>query len=167
MRRSGISRSRLLLLVASLVTAGAAIPVVASNAADLSPAPAVPRALLLRYLADNSLFTLVDARSAGEFATGHLSGAINIPHDSEADIGSRLPANPEAPIVVYCKTGKRAALLRSRLLARGYTNVGVLQPDQVHWFDDMAVFNCGVDVDPGSTGTLLSLVNEGTTEEEE
>jgi len=157
----------LLLLFASLFSIGLAIPVAASDSAGIAAAPAVPRSLLLRYLADNSLFTLLDARSAGEFAAGHISGAVNIPHDFEADIAPRLPANPGAPIVVYCKTGKRAALLRSRLIERGYTNVGVLQPDQVHWFADMAVFNCAVDAEAGSTGTILSLLNEGNTEDTE
>jgi phage shock protein E len=167
LRRFVTLRPVLLLILASLPGAGTAGPVSAADATGIASAPVVPRVLLLRYLADNSLFTLIDARSAREFDTGQISGAINLPHDSEADIAPLLPANPDAPIVVYCKTGERAALLRSRLLERGYTNIALLQPDQVHWFADMAVFNCGVDAEPGSTGTIFNLLNEGITEEEE
>lgn len=100
----------------------------------------IQRPLLLAYLADHSTFTLIDARSGEEFAASHISGAINIPHDTDTSMS--LPVAFDAPIVVYCKTGKRAALLRAKLLARGYTDVTVLRPQQIHWFDGMAVFNC-------------------------
>lgn len=115
-------------------------------------ATAVPQSLLLEYLADNSAFTLVDARSPEEFGRSHISGAINVPLDSLDESTAGLPDAPDALIVVYCKTGKRAALLQSRLIDRGYTNVRVLRAEQIFWFDDMAVFNCATPSSRESAG---------------
>jgi rhodanese-related sulfurtransferase len=112
----------------------------AENSPEFSP---VPQKLLLRFLADNDTFTLVDARSPAEFAKSHINGAINLPHDASDDDLSSLPSELNAPIVVYCKTGKRAGQLKAKLIERGYTNVRVLLPEQIVWFDGMAVFNCG------------------------
>jgi rhodanese-related sulfurtransferase len=58
---------------------------------------------------------LLDVRTAEEFASGHVDGAINIPVDRLparlAEIGARKK------VVVYCRSGGRsaraAALLRS------------------------------------------------------
>ena len=139
-------------------------PAGAADAATGSAAPVVPRSLLLRFLVEPGVLTLVDARSPEEFAAAHISGAINIAHDTSTDISALLPADADAPIVVYCKTGKRAARLRATLVERGYTNVGILRPGQVQWFDDMAVFNCGVDAVSTTPGNVLSLLNKGKSE---
>jgi rhodanese-related sulfurtransferase len=116
----------------------------------------VPQKLLLSFLADNSTFTMLDARSAEEFQASHISGAINVPHDSPIDSNTDLPADLDEPIVVYCRTGKRATALQLRLQEHGYTGVQVLQADQVVWFDGAAVFNCGVPSPQESTDVLAS-----------
>lgn len=56
---------------------------------------------------------IIDVRSPSEFATGHIRGAINIPLD---EIESRiLDLNPDVPIVLVCKVGKRARMAASLL----------------------------------------------------
>jgi len=51
---------------------------------------------------------LVDVRSAGEFAAGHVPGAMNIPLD---EIERRLgDLNFEQTLVLICKGGKRACM---------------------------------------------------------
>jgi phage shock protein E len=104
----------------------------------------VPQKLLLSFLADNSTLTLIDARSSEEFQASHINGAINVPHDTSIDANTGLPTDLQAPIVIYCKTGKRAMALQSKLRELGYADVQVLQPGQINWFDGMAVFNCGI-----------------------
>ena len=124
----------------------------------------MPQSLLLKFLADNETFTLLDARSPKEFAASHINGAINLPHDSAGDELSSLPSDLNAPIVVYCKTGKRARRLQAALVERGYSNVRVLLPEQIVWFDNMAVFNCGTPA-AGQTGkTITNLPDEGNRE---
>jgi len=65
---------------------------------------------------------LVDVRSAGEFAGGHLDGAVNVPL---SDLQARLDAvGPrERPVVVYCASGARSAMARSTLRNLGYAQV--------------------------------------------
>jgi rhodanese-related sulfurtransferase len=51
---------------------------------------------------------LVDVRSASEFASGHIPGAVNIPMDQ---IESRLDdLDRNLPIVLVCQTGTRARM---------------------------------------------------------
>ncbi len=45
--------------------------------------------------------TLVDARSAEQYAAGHIPGAINVPTDDDAAM-TRLPADKTALLVFYC-----------------------------------------------------------------
>lgn len=123
------------------------------NSATATP---VPQKLLLSFLADNSTLTLIDARSREEFQASHIGGAINVPHDTSIDSNTGLPSDLQAPIVIYCKTGKRAAALRSKLRELGYTDVQVLQPGQITWFDGMAVFNCGVPTSQDSSNVLTT-----------
>jgi phage shock protein E len=119
-------------------------------------ATSVPQKLLLSFLADNSTFTLIDARSSEEFQASHINGAINVPHDAPIDSNTVLPSDLQAPIVIYCKTGKRATALQLKLRELGYTEVQVLQPGQITWFDGMAVFNCGVPASQDSSNVLTS-----------
>lgn len=66
---------------------------------------AVPQSLLLRYLADNSTFTLIDARTSPEYTSAHIAGAINILHDGRDLSDETLPVDLARNIVVYCRTG--------------------------------------------------------------
>ncbi len=70
--------------------------------------------------------TLVDVRSAGEFASGHVEGATNIP---VGELASRLDELPsDKPVVVYCASGIRSARAKALLVARGYAEVHNLGP---------------------------------------
>ena len=61
---------------------------------------------------------LVDVRSPGEFAAGHLEGARNIP---VGELSSRLGELPkDKPIVVYCAVGARSATAAGLLAEAGY-----------------------------------------------
>jgi rhodanese-related sulfurtransferase len=64
---------------------------------------------------------LVDVRSAGEFAAGHVPGSVNIPLD---EIGSRASElDPHKWVVVFCASGTRSALARHRLKGEGFAKV--------------------------------------------
>jgi phage shock protein E len=102
----------------------------------------VPQAELLRFLVDTKTFTLIDARNAEEFDAAHVTGAINVPHDQLTDFDAQLPVDRTAPLVVYCRTGVRAGLLKAQLAERGYHNVRVLRGEQIFWSGGLAVFNC-------------------------
>ncbi len=65
---------------------------------------------------------VVDVRTAEEFATGHVAGALNIPHDQiarrHAEIGP-----PSTPVLLYCKSGRRSALAGEALRQQGFTAI--------------------------------------------
>jgi phage shock protein E len=70
---------------------------------------------------------IIDVRTAGEFAAGHLEGAINLDVQSSTfdSLAAQLPADGE--YVVYCRSGNRSATAIARLEALGFstlTNAG-------------------------------------------
>lgn len=68
---------------------------------------------------------IIDVREPGEYVAGHLPNAINIPRGVlEFKIGDHPAlANKDIPVVLYCKTGGRAALATLNLQRMGYANV--------------------------------------------
>ena len=68
-------------------------------------------------------FVLIDVRSAEEYASGHLRGAVNIPHDRIADEIGSVAADKTARIILYCRSGRRADTALNALKAIGYENV--------------------------------------------
>lgn len=75
------------------------------------------------HLAKNG--AVIDVREPGEYQAGHLPGAVNIPRGVlEFNIGNNPAlANKDEPIVLYCKTGGRAALSAVNLQRMGYSQV--------------------------------------------
>jgi rhodanese-related sulfurtransferase len=64
---------------------------------------------------------LVDVRSASEFASGSVKGAVNIPLDK---IGSHFTKfKGKKNIVVFCRSGNRSGQAKSILEKGGYDNV--------------------------------------------
>jgi rhodanese-related sulfurtransferase len=68
---------------------------------------------------------LVDVREADEFAAGHVPGAVHISRGMLEFRFSSMPALQlrDIQIVLYCKTGGRAALAGAALQDMGYLNV--------------------------------------------
>ena len=70
---------------------------------------------------------LVDARTPGEYAAGHLTGATNLDWN-----GGRLQATVDQldktrPVLVYCASGRRSAEAREFLIEQGFNDVVDLQ----------------------------------------
>jgi rhodanese-related sulfurtransferase len=64
---------------------------------------------------------LLDVRSQTEYAEGHLSGALNIPHlELRARIGEVSAAALGRAISVHCASGVRSYLATRVLLSEGY-----------------------------------------------
>ena len=101
-------------LVAALVLAGAALFGLTACSAPAAPA------------AQSSISAdavVIDVRTPGEYAAGHLEGAMNI--DVQAsDFDSQVSALPaDGEYVVYCKSGNRSAAATARLAELGFTSV--------------------------------------------
>lgn len=65
---------------------------------------------------------ILDVRSKGEYAGGHIKGSVNISVDQLSANLDRLP-NKHVPIITCCASGIRSASAKSILKARGYTQV--------------------------------------------
>ncbi|KGN69964.1 rhodanese-like domain-containing protein [Porphyromonas sp. COT-239 OH1446] len=64
---------------------------------------------------------LVDVRTPGEFASGSVQGAVNIPLD---EVASRLKEfKGKESIIVFCRSGNRSAQAKAILDRNGIPNV--------------------------------------------
>nr|WP_122012224.1 FAD-dependent oxidoreductase [Maliibacterium massiliense] len=63
--------------------------------------------------------TLLDVRTAGEYAAGHIDGFINIPLDRELRARARAELDADKPVYVHCLSG-----LRSYVACRILTGLG-------------------------------------------
>ncbi|MEU2406535.1 rhodanese-like domain-containing protein [Streptomyces rubiginosohelvolus] len=67
-------------------------------------------------------FTVIDVRTPGEYAGGHLPGAHNIPLDRLDEATSALKnAARRAPLLIVCASGARSAKGGEKLAAQGVT----------------------------------------------
>lgn len=66
---------------------------------------------------------LVDVRTPGEFAGGHIEGAINIPLPDLSERKHEMKGLGNSPVVFYCRSGNRSAAAVSLLEKQGYSHV--------------------------------------------
>jgi rhodanese-related sulfurtransferase len=94
---------------------------------------------LARRLVTQEHALLLDVRSQAEWDEGHLEGAVLLPQDELearfAQIEAATANDPDRPIVVYCRSGRRSALAKTALVAHGYTRVTDLGAMSA-WCDD-------------------------------
>ena len=65
---------------------------------------------------------ILDVRSKGEYAGGHIKGSVNIAVDQLGKNLSQLKEKNKA-IITCCASGMRSASAKSLLKANGYTEV--------------------------------------------
>lgn len=64
---------------------------------------------------------IVDVRSKGEFASGHVKGSINIPLEQIASNADKLKKHPH--VIVCCRSGNRSGMAKRTLQSKGLNNV--------------------------------------------
>jgi rhodanese-related sulfurtransferase len=73
---------------------------------------------------------VLDIRQSGEYAAGHVPGAVNIELGYLAD---NLAAVPAGPVIVMCGHGERAMGGASILAASGRTGIAVFNGGPADW----------------------------------
>ena len=67
---------------------------------------------------------LVDVRSKSEFESGHLAGAIHLPHGQILELEKKVEGLEKSrEIVLYCRSGRRSGMAQESLKKAGYTKV--------------------------------------------
>jgi len=79
---------------------------------------------------------VLDVRTSGEYASGHIPGAIHIPHTQISRRLSEMERFRDAEVVVYCTRGPRAYGAESVLRDAGFKKVRHLQGDITRWRRD-------------------------------
>lgn len=65
---------------------------------------------------------IIDVRTKGEYNSGHIPGAVNIPINDLEDAKDSIKKK-DTPICVYCLSGVRSTAAAKKLENMGYTNV--------------------------------------------
>lgn len=89
------------------------------------------QALMVNQMSADA-YTIVDVRSPDEFAAGHIKGAINIPFNEIEMHQEELTKLTDTPLVVYCRSGRRAGIFIKALALKGYT-LKHLEGDMNKW----------------------------------
>jgi rhodanese-related sulfurtransferase len=74
---------------------------------------------------------VIDARDAGQFAKGHIPGAINI--DWRQVLAKRNTIPKDKPVLIYCNTGSLSAQAGFALRVAGWDNLRILQGGMEEW----------------------------------
>ena len=101
----------------------AAISAVAITTSFVAHADVTPQAKQSMVKPEKVKGVWIDVRSAEEFNAGHLQDAVNIPHDKIIEGVKALGSDKDAPINLYCRSGRRAETALTELKNAGYTNV--------------------------------------------
>ncbi|WP_417761930.1 rhodanese-like domain-containing protein [Shewanella sp.] len=66
---------------------------------------------------------LIDVRTPQEFNAGHLATAQNIEYQAIATLLPKQLTDKTQPIVLYCRSGRRAEIAKQALQQLGYSDV--------------------------------------------
>lgn len=86
---------------------------------------------LARALAEGQGVQLVDVRTPGEFAAGHLPGSVSIPLAQIRKRTAEIDRSRE--VVLICRSGHRAMQAYHILRRRKYERLVVLRGGVLHW----------------------------------
>ena len=76
---------------------------------------------------------LVDVRTPGEYAEGHLEGAINIDYNGDNFSEEIEALTKTMAVYVYCRSGGRSARAAGVLSEKGFTEVYDLKGGILSW----------------------------------
>lgn len=68
-------------------------------------------------------YILLDVRTAQEYASGHIPGAVNLPNETITSEAIQQLPDKEQLILVYCRSGNRSKQASEKLVNLGYTNI--------------------------------------------
>ncbi len=106
----------IVVVVAGFALLNSNAPCCAGTTVDIAPAEYQGQ-----FISTGEAHLLIDVRTPEEFASGHISGAVNIPLDSLQNRLSEVPQ--DEAVVVYCRSGNRSSQAARILEQAGYSNI--------------------------------------------
>ena len=88
---------------------------------------------LMEQIAAGMAPVVVDVRSAAEYRSGHVPGAIHLPFWQVGRRWQQLTSMRALPVVVYCGHGPRAYIAGAALKRRGFSNIMYLAGHMKKW----------------------------------
>jgi len=76
---------------------------------------------------------LLDVRTAGEFAAGHIEGAINIDVEGMTFEEEIKPLDPSKTYAIYCQSGRRSRIAVETMTEGGFTKLFNLDQGIASW----------------------------------
>ncbi|SDG74397.1 Rhodanese-related sulfurtransferase [Sinosporangium album] len=76
---------------------------------------------------------VLDVRTPGEYATGHIPGSVNVPLDQTEGHARRVADALSGPVLIVCQAGARAARAHAALAAEGLAGASVLDGGLNAW----------------------------------
>ncbi len=78
---------------------------------------------------------MLDVREHNEFKDGHVINAVHIPLGVLESRLKELETHKEKPVIVYCRTGQRAAKAGAVLRRQGFKSIYKLNGGMLAWSD--------------------------------
>ena len=128
--KTGLGKTTVFVVLAMLTAGLCSTALVACNTRgggnyDAIPHTPMPRTITAseakQVMDDYPTATILDVRTEEEFREGHISGAVLVPYDEITDW--HRPALKNAPILVYCRSGRRSAIAAQELVEMGHSRV--------------------------------------------
>lgn len=107
--------------VFALTACGAAGAVTTLNVSDFA-----------KKISDTSV-VLLDVRTPGEFASGHIAGATNIDFESGTFASDILKLDKNKTYAVYCRSGNRSAQATALMAKDGFKSIFNLNGGIINW----------------------------------
>lgn len=107
-------------IIVAFTFAGCAAP---SKAAQMESAYHKISGETAKKMMSEGSVTVLDVRTAEEYAEGYVPAAVNVPVEEIGDEPPESLPDKDATLLVYCRSGRRSKAAADRLVELGYTKV--------------------------------------------
>lgn len=88
---------------------------------------------LEKHLKSSDAPVVIDVRSAVEYESGHIPGAVHAPLPGVLKAVKAVNSGKEDLLVIVCEHGPRAQMAKVLLKFRGYKNLQLLEGHMSRW----------------------------------
>ena len=100
-----------------------ALALVLTGVTNFAPKTTGYRQEAVNIMQTEENYVILDVRTAQEFASGHIPGAVLLPNETIGTEDIPLLPDKDQLILVYCRSGNRSKQAAEKLAQLGYTNI--------------------------------------------